>query len=99
MADYKLTIRKHRRLSILRHLEASAEYTSNASILQDVLRGVGVPSNRSQVVTELAWLKDNGFVEYEDNVDFVVVTATASGAEIARGQATHPEIQRPQARI
>lgn len=95
MTDYSATVRRHRRLAILRHLADCAEYTGNASILQDVLRGVGLPSTRDQVVTELAWLKEQGFVSYDDRADFIVVTASGRGVEIARGLATHPEIQRP----
>lgn len=98
MSSYAETVRKHRRLAILRHLEACSDYTSNASILTDVLDGVGVTSSRDQVVTELAWLKDNGFVTYETTAGFIVVEATQSGVEIARGRSTHPEIQRPSAR-
>ncbi|WP_233193106.1 VpaChn25_0724 family phage protein [Acidimangrovimonas sediminis] len=96
--NYAERTRMHRRLAILRHLEACAEYTSNASILQDVLFGVGLPSTRSEVVTELAWLKEQGFASYDDRADFVVVTATRRGVEIARGLAVHPEIQRPSPR-
>ena len=96
--SYANTIRKHRRLAILRHLEACQDYTSNASILTDVLQGVGVNSSRDQVITELTWLRDNGFVLYEDKADFVVVEATQSGVEIALGRATHAEIQRPSPR-
>lgn len=98
MTAYLETVRKHRRLAILRHLEACSDYTSNASILTDVLDGVGVTSSRDQVVTELAWLRENGFVSFDDAGDFVVVEATARGVELARGRATHPEIQRPSAR-
>lgn len=95
MSDYGSTLRKHRRLAILRHLEMCTDYTSNASILVDVLDGVGVTASRDQVVTELAWLKENGFISYTDTGAFLVVEATARGVEIARGRATHPEIQRP----
>lgn len=98
MSDYHATLRKHRRLAILRHLERCSEFTSNASILVDVLRGVGVTSTRSQVITELAWLAENGFVENDDRGDFVITTATERGVEIAQGQATHPDIQRPHPR-
>lgn len=98
MTPYGETIRKHRRLAILRHLEGCSDYTSNASILVDVLDGVGVASSRDQVVTELAWLKENGFVTYTDTGAFVVVEATGRGVEIARGRATHPDIQRPSPR-
>lgn len=96
--SYRNTIIKHRRLAILRHLEACTDYTSNASILVDVLDGVGVASTRSQVITEITWLQDNGFVSFEQTGDFVVVEATTEGVEIARGRAQHPEIQRPSPR-
>ncbi|MFN4191828.1 MAG: hypothetical protein ACK4FR_02700 [Tabrizicola sp.] len=92
--DYQETLRRHRRLAILRHLEASPEYTSNASILQDVLASVGLRSTRDQVTTEIVWLQEQGFL-LADGDGFLVVTATARGAEIARGVATHPEVQRP----
>lgn len=98
MSEYAETLRRHRRLAILRHLERCAEYTSNASILTDVLQGVGVGSTRAQVVTEIAWLAENGFVEATDRGDFVVVVATLRGVEIAQGVATHPDIQRPKPR-
>lgn len=99
MTDYVKRIERHRRLAILRYLEAIPEYTGNASILQDVLRGVGLPTSRDQIVTELAWLREQGFVSFDPAADFVVVTATARGVDIARGLATHPEIQRPSPRV
>jgi len=99
MSDYLKTIGRHRRLAILRHLEAIPEYTGNASILQDVLKGLGLASSRDQIVTELAWLREQGFVTFDPSADFVVVTATARGVDIARGLATHPEIQRPSPRV
>lgn len=97
--DYAHTLRLHRRLAILRHLADCAEYTGNASILQDVLRGLGLPSSRDQVITELAWLREQGFLSYTDGGDFIVVTATARGVDIARGLATHPEVQRPSPKV
>ena len=98
MSDYSDTLSKHRRLTILRHLSGCADYTSNASVLGDVLAGFGLPSTRSQVVTELTWLKENGFVDNDDHGDFVIATATQRGVEIAQGLATHPDIQRPRPR-
>lgn len=98
MAAYAATVRKHRRLAILRHLEQVSGYTANASILRDVLNGVGVGSTFDQVITELAWLAENGMVMMDDHGDFVIAEATRRGIEIACGEATHPEIQRPRAR-
>lgn len=96
--SYADEIRRHRRIAILRFLEASPEYTSNASLLVDVLRGVGVTSTFDQVVTELAWLQEQGLVKFDPHAGYPVVTATARGAEIALGVATHPDIQRPRPR-
>lgn len=95
MSDYGDLVRKHRRLAILRHLERCSNYSSNASILVDVLHGVGVTSSRDQVITEIAWLTENGLATYEGTEDFIVVTASRRGVEIARGQVTHPDVQRP----
>lgn len=95
--SYHNTIRQHRRLAILKHLERCSEYTSNASILTDVLAGVGVTSTRDQVTTELTWLADQGFVTLDDRGDFIVAAATQSGVEIAQGVAKHPDIKRPRA--
>jgi hypothetical protein len=97
--SYHDTVRKHRRLAILRHLEQCGEYTSNASILTDVLAGVGVHSTRAQVTTELIWLQDSGFVRLTDHGEFVVATATQEGVEVAQGLSVHPDIQRPRPRV
>lgn len=99
MTEYPDRVRHHRRLAILRHLEACAEYTSNASILQDICNRVGVISTRDQVVTEVFWLKEQGFVATNDVGDFIVVTATHRGVELAQGIATHPEVQRPRPKV
>lgn len=99
MNDYLKTLSKHRRLAILRHLAEIPEYTGNASILQDVLQGLGLSSSRAQIVTDLTWLRENGFVEFDPSVEFVVVSATARGIEIARGLSTHPDIQRPSPKV
>ena len=99
MSDYTDTVRRHRRLAILRHLELCVEYASNASILQSVLNGLGLRASTDELITELAWLREQGFVEFDDRADFLVVTATRRGVEIAQGTARHPLIQRPGPRI
>lgn len=97
MNDYRETLSKHRRLAILRFLEASATFTSNVSILTDVLNSnaIGIDTSRDQTTTELAWLAENGLVTLGGQPDFRVATATARGVDIALGRAVHPDIQRP----
>lgn len=100
MTDYLTTLSRHRRLAILRFLEASPTFTSNVSILTDVLNSdqIGIDTSRDQATTELAWLAENGFVLLGGQPDFRVATATARGVDIAKGRASHPDIQRPSPR-
>jgi hypothetical protein len=101
MTDYQVTLRKHRRLAILRFLEQSQTYTSNVSILTDVLNSnsIGINTTRDQTSTELVWLSENGFVTLAGESDFWVATATTQGVDIALGRSTHPHIQRPSPRV
>lgn len=94
MTDYAVSVRKHRRLAILRALEVLPEYTSNSSMLQEIVNDVGIRSSRDQITTEIAWLAEQGFAR-ADGAEFVVVTATQRGVEVARGIASHPDVQRP----
>ncbi|MCL4065911.1 ArsR family transcriptional regulator [Pseudomonas sp. GX19020] len=97
MSDFNAFNSRHRRIAILRFLEESPGYTSNVSILTDVLNSnhIGISTTRDQTVTELNWLSENGFVSLGGRDDFRVATATSRGVEVAMGRATHPEIQRP----
>lgn len=100
MTDYAITLSRHRRLAILRFLEASPTFTSNVSILTDVLNSdrIGIDTTRDQTTTELAWLAEQGLVTLSGQPDFRIATATARGADIALGRALHPDIQRPSPR-
>lgn len=95
MSSYGEMITRYRRLEILRFLAQSPGYTSNGAILLDVLIGMGIASTRSLVKTELSWLKEQELVQCNPAAEFIVVTATARGLEVARGLAMHPEIQQP----
>lgn len=86
---------EHRRIAILRHLADCAEYVGNASILQDVANGLGIPTTRDQVIGELAWLKDQALVTVEDKTDFVIATLTQKGLDVASGRLTYPGVKRP----
>ena len=97
--SYALTLSKHRRLTILRFLADSPEYTSNGSILLQICNQFGVTSTHDQVAGDLAWLKDQGMVTYTETVGVVVVEATQHGVDIAAGRARHDGVQRPSADI
>jgi hypothetical protein len=89
---------EHRRLAILRHLERSSDYTSNASILIDVVRGVGIATSEDQMRAALAWLGEAELVEMTDHGHVVIATATSRGADVAMGRVVHPGVKRPSAR-
>lgn len=93
--SYAAEISKHRRLTILRFLADSPEYTSNASILESVCNSFGIPSNRDQVMNELEWLQEQRFVTCQDTSGFRVATVTSRGVEIAQGKARSEGVQRP----
>lgn len=95
MTRYLETLQAHARLTILRLLDEAPRYTSNVSMLTQLMHPYGITYTRDQVTTEVHWLKEQGFVSTEDHNGFIIVTATARGIEIAHGIATHPGVQRP----
>lgn len=95
MTTYAELVRQHARIAILRFAEGAPKYTTNSSMLVQMLPRVGVNYTRDQVTTELVWLAEQGMVTLEDHVGLTIVTATVRGVEIATGVARHPDIQRP----
>lgn len=93
--SYHETVAEHRRLAILKHLELVSGYTANASILTDVVNGVGVTSTRAQVEADLTWLEEAGLVTLNRAGDFIVVTATARGVDVAHGRSSVEGVKRP----
>lgn len=99
MTNYAEEVSRHRRLAVLRHLAEVTDYISNASVLQGVLRSLGLPLSYDALMTELYWLREQGFVTFDPAATFVVVTATRRGVDLASGLAEHPGVQRPRPRI
>ncbi|MGV6839997.1 MAG: VpaChn25_0724 family phage protein [Planktomarina sp.] len=95
--SYVETLAKHRRLTILKFLSDSPEYTSNGSILQHVCNEYGVTSTDDQILGELGWLEENGLVTFKTHGSVVVATATRRGVDVAMDRARHKGVQRPRA--
>ena len=87
--------RKHRRLSILRVLDASDGFCANDSLVFDLVNEFGVVSTRAQIRTELLWLQEQGFVTVKEVSSAMVATMTERGGEIVAARATHPDIAKP----
>jgi hypothetical protein len=95
MNDYADTLRRHRRLVILRTLAGIPGYAANESIVEDALDRWRVMSTRDQVRTELVWLADQGFVTNEAIGDFMMATITQAGLDVSQGKRLHPDIEKP----
>ncbi|CUH68001.1 hypothetical protein TG4357_03332 [Thalassovita gelatinovora] len=95
MSSYQETLREHARIAILRLLEDAPKYTSNVSMIAQLLHPLGIAFTRDQVAGEITWLQEQGLITTEDHGGFIVVTATLRGIEVAQGIARHPGIQRP----
>ena len=94
--SYAEELREHARIAILRMLEDAPRYTSNVSMMTDLLRRYGIAYTRDQVASEVQWLQEQGMVTTErPTPQFIVVTATVRGVEVAQGIVAHPGIQRP----
>jgi hypothetical protein len=92
------TATEHRRLAILRHLDALPQFSSNASIIRDVLAGVGVPSSEDQLRQALAWLEEMGLVRLRHAEEVTIAEITGRGSEVARGEALAPGVAGPRPR-
>lgn len=96
--SYAQELREHARIAILRMLEDAPEYTSNVSMMTDLLRRFGIGYTRDQVEGEVAWLGEQGLATSKDHGGFLVVTATLRGVDVAQGIVVHPGVQRPRPR-
>ena len=93
--SYAEELREHARIAILRMLEDAPRYTSNVSMMTDLLQRFGIGYTRDQVTGEIHWLREQGLVTIEDHAGFLVVTATVRGVEVAQGVIAYPGVQRP----
>lgn len=98
MTSYLEILAMDRRREVLRFLADCGDYTSNGDVLLTFLNAIGIKSTRDAMITDLCWLQEQAFVSLEDRQEFVVVTATERGVEIAQGLARHPGVSRPRPR-
>jgi len=89
--------REHLRLAMLLLLREAPEFSANASLIGDVLRGqrFRFGCTQSQVRAELDWLADAGLVRVEDLERLTVATLTERGSDVALGLATVTGVKRP----
>lgn len=93
--SYHEELREHARIAILRMLEDAPKYTSNVSMMTQLLPKLGIGYSRDQVETEVRWLAEQSLLTVEDHAGFIVATATVRGVEVAQGIVKHHGICRP----
>lgn len=94
---YSQLVTEQARLVILRVLTELNGYTSNNSIITDLLKAWGVQLSHDQTKTQLRWLEEQGLVTIEDINGVLIATLTERGEDVAKGLATVDGVKRPRA--
>lgn len=95
MSPFSDFLRQDQRLVMLRLLAELPGYTSNSSVLVQLLEQFGHVMTRDQVKTELAWLAEQGLVATDDAGSVLMAKLTERGADVAAGRARQPGVKRP----
>ena len=84
-----------RRLVILRCLDEQPRRRGNSSLLVMLLSQWGHEVSHDRIVSDLAWLAEQGLVGREEIGEIVIATLTRRGAETAAGVVVTPGVRRP----
>lgn len=95
MSKFAEFLRHDQRLVILRLLVELPGYTSNSSVLAQMLGQYGHHMSRDQVKTEIRWLEEQGLVTVEQTESVLIVTVTERGTDVAAGRARVDGVKRP----
>ena len=100
MGNFSDVITADIRLVILRFLmESDGDYRLNSSILHKLLdMKAGYTTPRDKMVTELNWLKEQGYITLEESGNIYIATLTQRGLDVASGSARVPGVARPSQR-
>ncbi|MGW1423634.1 VpaChn25_0724 family phage protein [Bradyrhizobium manausense] len=88
-------IREHARLIILRELHGQANYSSNDSMLQQVLESFGIAKSRDWIRGELDWLADMDTLTRASAGTVWIVTLASKGVEFVERRLVIEGIKRP----
>lgn len=96
LKDFAEGYATHVRIAVLRLLAEASEYRLNASIINDMVAQLGLSASRAQIMTQIAWLDEQGLVTSRDLPSgLVVATLTERGHDAAIGRITVPGVRRP----
>lgn len=94
---YKELLTEQERLVILRILSELNGYTSNNSIITELLQTWGLRVSHDLTKTHLRWLEEQELVTIEAINDVLIATLTTRGEDVAKGLATVDGVKRPRA--
>ncbi len=101
MKTWAEKLREDRRSYILIILSQEKGYSINTTNLQRALHHVGVLSSHDDVMTDTAWLRDQGLVKLEPVPEvegLLICGITVRGNDAAAGVVEVPGVSRPQPR-
>lgn len=90
--SYAEEISRARRLAILLQLYFMPGYHGHAAFLRERIEAIGYTTSRDLMLTEMAWLKEQGLIEFDDNH---VALLTARGEDVALGKTETPGVRKP----
>lgn len=96
MNTFNQHLREQRRLTILRLLAGVPSRSASSATLYSALPAMGVASSRDDVATDLAWLRDQDLVRFEQFDEAVIASLTGRGDDVAAGRAIVPGVARPE---
>jgi hypothetical protein len=85
---------EHRRLAILRFLDAAPGMSLNGSVVHSALESAFFICTQDQVASDLTWLGEQLLVDVEFVGDVPVATITRRGQDVAAGRAQQPGVAR-----
>jgi len=93
--SYAKHLTKDRRLIMLRVLANSPGYSANEYSIEAVLEDLGHVISNDLLRGEIAWLAEQLLITTSQVGGVTIAKITQRGLDIARGKATHPDVQRP----
>lgn len=97
MKDFAAELTEDRRLTLLRVLLESAQYTANEFILQTMLQNFGHLVSSDRIHTDLAWLQEQELLSVTVTAGVHIARLTVRGSDVANGLTTVPGVKRPRA--
>lgn len=95
MNNFARLLSEDRRLVLLRVLDRAPGSEANHYILRSALDSMGHNVGHDAVLTELAWLQEQGLLTTETLGAMTVAHLTSRGQDVAQGRALVPGVKKP----